>query len=105
MRRLFALALVVVVCGSCGGSSLDAHAQAACNLVKNMDAGSDGGEFSAALDELKVIGDAEKSSIPGIREAAATKSAASSLSHDDPLYENPGDVEFNAVAAWCRQHS
>jgi hypothetical protein len=105
MRRLLAAALAVTAVTGCGGSGLDAHAKTACDLVANMDAGADTGDFSGALDELKAVGEAGKSTVAGLRRAARKTSPAATLDYNSPLYENPADVAFNAVAAWCRQHA
>lgn len=94
----------MVALTACGGSGLDAHAKAACAHVRHIDAGGDTGLLDTVGEEFAATGDAAKSSNKDLRAAATMTSPASSLPPDSELYENPADVRFNAVAAWCRLH-
>lgn len=93
-----------VALAACGGGGLDGHAKTACGIVRNLDAGGAAGTFDKVVDEVRATAEAKRSSNAALRHAANKTSAASGLSSDSPLYENPGDVQYNAVAAWCRQH-
>jgi ABC-type phosphate transport system auxiliary subunit len=81
------------------GAERDAHAKAACSLMQQAD---DEGLFDAVISQIKAVEEAKKSENKELRAAANKTSPASELPSDNPLYENPGDVQANAVRAWCR---
>lgn len=76
----------------------DAHAKAACSGIERAQSSS---LFDAVILDLKAVNEAKQSSSDGLAEAANTTSPASNLPPDNPLYENPGDVQVQAVAYWC----
>lgn len=82
-------------------SNRDAHAQAACSALERAE-----GEnlLDGAITQIKAVQEARKSSDSDLRAAANKTSAASQFPTDSPLYQNPGDVQANAVAAWCKDN-
>ena len=95
--------LPVVVLAALSGCSpaRDAHAEAACaGLVE----ASHQGLLDAVITSIKAVHEASLSSDSDLKAAAAKTSPASELDPNNPLYENPGDVQVNAVSAWCDAH-
>lgn len=88
-----------VVTGLVGGS------EPACATVAEVSDVDASGNVEALIEavslRLKAVAQAGDSDEPGLREAAAVTSLDSALPDDDPLYRNPGDVRFEAVAEWC----
>lgn len=97
------LLLAVLVILTLGGSGLDGHAKKACASVKQVNEGTTIEERLGG--ELDAIREAQKSKVDGLHAAGSKKSIASQLPYDSPLYENPADIRYNAVAQWCRRNA
>ncbi|UQX89189.1 hypothetical protein M6D93_04090 [Jatrophihabitans telluris] len=96
--------LTAVLATGCGGKpSLDAPGKAACEKVKEAGASQD--TINTVVIEIAAIDRAGKSSVKGLHKAAITDSPATHLPTDDPGYQNPGDVQFAAVKAWCNNNA
>jgi hypothetical protein len=82
----------------------------ACETVSELetyDAKKAPGRIEALTDQvvlqLKAVQQAKKSDDASLQKAARTKSLGSEFSPNSPLYENPADVQYNAVLQWCKE--
>jgi hypothetical protein len=104
-----AAALLLVAVGVAGvfifraHSGLDPHAQAACDAVTKINAGT-GGLIDAAILELTAIGQAAQSSDTELQAAGNAKPVGPN-ELGSPLYVNPGDYAYAKVAQWCAVHA
>ncbi|MCA1570804.1 MAG: hypothetical protein LC798_10905 [Chloroflexi bacterium] len=85
------------------GRGLDEHAEKACASVEKSSEGIT--LEDRVIPKLTAIAEAEKSSHKELRAAANKRSVTSDLPFDHPLYENPADIRFRAIAAWCDKNA
>lgn len=105
MKATIGLLVTAIVAAGCGGGGgLDDNGKAACDLAARVETGGDAALIDTVIDELKAVQLAKRSTVDGLRAAGATTSQASQLDPDNPLYANPGDVAYDAVASWCKRH-
>lgn len=111
MNQLHAttVGLALLLLAGCG-SGMDEHAKAACAKVEHADEVQQRRDSSsltalgdAAVAAIAAVSEAKKSGDADLRKAASASDAGSTLPPSDPLYRNPADVQFSAVADWCER--